>query len=361
MVRYGYSIANDTANGAVNTTQLLETIRATATITISVFAISTNGDDLDIDFNAALSIAEEAILDGLVAVHTGTASVNSPLEVNIVENQTSPKKDADANLKVTVQPRIGTGCTIITHNFGDPCTWYQKSIEVINEVATVKTPSVYTVYSLAHTNIIDIEHGRLTFDNRVDQKYCIRVKVNDVIQTTGFTFNYESGEITFNSALTANDVVKISYYYSTTNEFTISPDAGKKLKIENVELQFSIDLDMQNKTHCYFEERGYNPNNLPNKMTYKTAIYKNIINFIDESNNKLFNTIQPRDNMTVAMDIFVWQYPVSRVMKSSQGAEVLIYMKDVATGSKSLVIKNKDGNNLERAVATFYCASEIDE
>lgn len=88
-------------------------------------------------------------------------------------------------------------------------------------------------------------------------------------------------------------------------------------------------------------------------------------NFIDESNNKMFSTIPARDNITKDMDVFVWEYPASRVMKSTQGAEVLIYMLDADVNSptyglKTKPIKNKDGNNLERAVATFYCLSEND-
>jgi hypothetical protein len=79
----------------------------------------------------------------------------------------------------------------------------------------------------------------------------------------------------------------------------------------------------------------------------------------------MFSTIPARDNITKDMDVFVWEYPASRVMKSTQGAEVLIYMLDADVNSptyglKTKPIKNKDGNNLERAVATFYCLSEND-
>lgn len=362
MNEYIYNLTEFT-NNLCNSSQLITEIENSA-ITIALDRIDTTSTTINIWFKAEISVGEETLLDSLVSSHIALADIPDTVEVKIVENTTSPK-DADDNLKITMQPRVGSGATIISHNFGDPCTWYEKSVLVTDEVLTTKVNAVYDIYKCINLNIIDIEHGRLTFDNRVDQKYKIQVKVNDVTVTTGFTFNYELGEVTFQTPLTISDEVKLTYYYATTNEFTITPTSGKKLKVEHVELQFSVDIDMHNKTHCYFEERGYNPYDLPNKITYKTAIYKNLMNFIDESNNKMFNTIPARDNMINAMDIFVWEYPVSRIMKSTQGAEVLIYMLDVdpnspTYGLKTKALKNKDGNNLERAVATFYCLSETD-
>lgn len=335
-----------------------------SSITIAIENIISSSTSVTINFKTDLSLEEIEILNNIIDNHTIQELEPDISEVKIVED-TTEEKDNDNNKKVTIQPRVGSGATLITHNFGDPCTWYEKSVLVTDEILNPKVAESYNIYKCSNVNIIDIEHGRLTFDNRLDQKYKIQVKINDVVITTGFSFNYELGEITFSNPLTINDVVKLTYYYATTNEFTIIPTSGKKLKVEHVELQFSIDVDMHGKTECHFEERGYDPNNLPNKKTYKTAIYKNLMNFIDESNNKMFNTVPARDNMTKAMDIFVWEYPVSRIMKSTQGAEVLIYMLDVDSNSptyglKTKPLKNKDGNNLERAVVAFYCLSETD-
>jgi hypothetical protein len=359
MTRYTFSIANDTLNGVVNNTTLLLAIRSDVGIVIAVDNIATSGDDLYVDFRSDLDAPQIAILDALVAAHTGAASPDEPQQVSVVANSTVAR-DADSNQKISIQPRVGSGTTIITHNFGDPCSWFTNSVLITDEILTTKVNAVYDVYKCSKTNIIDTEHGRLTFDNRIDTKYKIIVKVNDVVVTTGFAFNYELGEITFLTPLTVSDVVKLTFYYATDSEYVIKATAGKKLKIENVEVQFSSDVDMQGKTECHFEEWGYNPNNLPNKMLYKTTIYKNIANFIDESNNKYFSTIPPRDNLTAGLDIFVWEYPVSRQIKNSEGAEVRISMVDVATGVKTIPIKNKDGNNLERATTAFYCVSETE-
>ncbi len=336
--------------------QLLTEIQGSE-ITIAVENITSSTNSVTINFKADLSTEEVSLLDDIVDNHVIQEIPTEVREFKLVED-TTKKNDTDNNLKVTVQPRVGSGTTIITHNFGDPCTWYQNSVEIVDEVLIPKVPATYDIYKCSKTNIIDIEHGRVTFDERVDQKYCIRVKVNDVVVTSGFTFNYESGEITFDTPLTANDEVKLKFWYATDSIFTIAPTAGKKLKIEHVETQFSADVDMVGKTEARFEEWGYDPSNLPNKMLYKRTRYKNISQFIDESNNRFCAELSPIDNLTKKLHVFFWDYPVSRVMLSSVGAEVRVSMYDVAASLSDKPIKNKDGQNLERATVTFYCVSE---
>jgi len=340
----------------INSNQLQNQIQ-NSSITVALNHIDTAGLNVDIWFKAELSNSEISILNSIVSDHIPVIDPVVAQEVKIVEDAVF-KGDEDGSQKVTVQPRLGSGVTIITHNFGDPCTWYQNSVEIVDEVLSPKVPAVYDTYKCSKTYIIDIEHGRITFDERVDQKYCIRVKVNDVVVTSGFTFNYEEGELTFQTPLTSNDEVKLKFWYATDSIFTIAPTAGKKLKIEHVETQFSADVDMVGKTEARFEEWGYNPANLPNKMLYKRTRYKNIAQFIDESNNRFCAELSPIDNLSKTLHVFVWDYPVSRVMKSSQGAEVRVSMYDIATGLSDKPIKDKNGNNLERATVAFYCVSE---
>lgn len=343
-------------NKTVRADQLQTEIQGSA-ITIAIENILSSPSSVTINFKADLTAGEVVILDNIVNSHVPQEITPDVNEVKIVESLVS-KKDDDGNQKVTIQPRLGSGITIVTHNFGDPCTWYQNSVEIIDEILVPKVPEVYDTYKCSKTYIIDIENGRITFDDRVNQKYKIRVKVNDSIVTSGFTFNYENGEITFNTPLTSNDVIKLSFWYATDSVFTIAPTPGKKLKVEYVETQFTADVDMKGKTEARFEEWGYNPADLPNKMLYKRTRYKNISQFIDESNNRFCAELSPIDNLTKRLHVFVWDYPASRVMKSSEGAEVRISMYDVATGLLDKPIKGKDGNNLERATVAFYCVSE---
>lgn len=271
---------------------------------------------------------------------------------------TDVKLDPDGNQKITVQPRIGSSKTIITHNFADPCTWWQESIEVSGEILTPKVADNYDTYTCENVNIIDCEHGRITFDSGIDPKYKIKVEVNDNTVESGFIFNYELGEITFDPPLTVSDTVKLSYYYATDATFTIAAIPGKKLKIENVETQFSENVKISDSVEFHFEEWGYNPYDLPNKIMYKTTIYKNIKNFMDESNNGFYKFMPAMDNLTQGVHVFIWNYPASRQIIYSQGAEVRLKMKSVEDGSFSKKITGKSGEDIEIATVAFYSISE---
>lgn len=357
--KYTYSILSDTLNNKISSDTLIFNIRE-SNISISFDYINTTGDILDIWFKDILDIDNQAILTSIVNLHDGVSFPTDIVNVAIKEDLLK-KADSDGNLQVSMQPRLGSSLTIISHNFADPCTWYTNSIEVVYETLTTKVANTYDVYKCSNVNIIDSEHGRITFDSKMDPKYKIIVTVNDVVITTGYTFNYELGEITFITPLIITDVVKINYYYSTDNTFIIKPLAGKKVKIENVECQFSVDVDIANHFEFHFEEWGYNPNALPNKMLYGFVAYKNAKNFLDESNNTLSVIVPAFDNLTKEIMIFAWSYPAARVIKSSQGAEVRIKMKDIQNGN---IITNpllsKLAAPIEISSITFYCISETE-
>lgn len=64
-------IANDTANGVVNSTLLTQEIEDDATITTALDYINTDGNQLDVYFVSVLSGPEITALDALVSAHTG--------------------------------------------------------------------------------------------------------------------------------------------------------------------------------------------------------------------------------------------------------------------------------------------------
>lgn len=70
MSKYTYSIQSDFPNHKVSNDRLTNEIRASA-IVVALDRIDTAGDVCDVCFRADLSSADEAILDGLVAAHTG--------------------------------------------------------------------------------------------------------------------------------------------------------------------------------------------------------------------------------------------------------------------------------------------------
>jgi hypothetical protein len=70
---YNYSIANDTANGEVNSAVLQTQINGAGITSGVLIDIGTTGDDLGITFDVALSAPDKTTLDGVVAAHTGVA------------------------------------------------------------------------------------------------------------------------------------------------------------------------------------------------------------------------------------------------------------------------------------------------
>jgi hypothetical protein len=71
--KYSYSINNDTLNGILNSVRLTDEIRS-SDIVIAISHINTDGDDCDVWFKDSLSSGDQAILDSLVAAHTGEAT-----------------------------------------------------------------------------------------------------------------------------------------------------------------------------------------------------------------------------------------------------------------------------------------------
>jgi len=68
--QYDYSIQNDFPNHRVNSTRLTQEIQQSA-IVIALQSIETSGDVCAIWFKDPLSVGDQAILDGIVATHSG--------------------------------------------------------------------------------------------------------------------------------------------------------------------------------------------------------------------------------------------------------------------------------------------------
>ena len=82
---YTYSIKNDTANGAVHTESLSYEI-ISSQISTPLAHVNTDGDDLLIVFDVAISSYDKELLDTIVADHTGAEPIESP---NIISEDKS--------------------------------------------------------------------------------------------------------------------------------------------------------------------------------------------------------------------------------------------------------------------------------
>ena len=82
--KYTYSVASDTANGAVDLMSLENEIRSSAILT-SHNRNDVSGDVLDIWFNDAISAGDKTTLDGIVAAHQGVTETTIET-VTVVES-----------------------------------------------------------------------------------------------------------------------------------------------------------------------------------------------------------------------------------------------------------------------------------
>lgn len=324
-----------------------------------------------INFNGLLGSSDRTLLDNVIAAHQGTPLPTEKYDSTgaLLTAATISNKDSKGNVIVAVQPRVGTGATLITHNFADPKSWYANATRVADAILPVKTvlsiPD-YTTYNF-NEELIDLQNGRVTFEDRIVNKaqnnetYIPKIKVNDVLVTSGYSINYITNQVIFDNALTGGDVVKATFYKVNDSTFFIKPDTGKRLIIEHVEVQFSKNIDFTSK-QLWFDIYAFNPADPggPKIRAQAAAIYKNVKDFINECNNAECVVVPQIGELTKECYIFVWKYPVSRILKSTLGIEIRLFVYDPVTGSKSIPHSSKDGAPVDVATATFYCLSETD-
>lgn len=173
----------------------------------------------------------------------------------LVNKKANDRRTTDGRARIATEKSDVENTIVYSFNWCDKTTWYCESISVVDEVATVLVPLTYTVYQVAHTNIIDTYHGKIpqeTFLVDVNSvSYRVVVKVNGVpkveqnphLGTGGdYTVDYALGRVTLLSALTILDEVKVSYHYANTSGFVIKPATGKTLRVDNVKIQLSTDV-----------------------------------------------------------------------------------------------------------------------
>jgi len=268
----------------------------------------------------------------------------------------------------------GTKATLYSHDWSDPTTWYEASVEVVDETAT--DGGLHTTYSLAHVNVIDSYHGKITQEDYLldaaGHSYPVLVKVNDATKTerdphlgTGgdYSINYAAGTITFFSALEPGDVVTATYHYATSSLFTVKPTAGKRLTLDFVEVQFATDVEITDSVT--FQPRGYvdvfapqlmgEPYNLPSGTLIPLGnplVYKGMRDYMNDAVRSYvaypaLGGVGWR-GMTQETVIFDWDYTRATPLSSAAGMEVQIKLQHDVPFVGSY------------ATATFYCASEVE-
>lgn len=363
---YNYSIATDVPAGKVNGKRLMAEVQANATITIAIKSIDVSGDAVDITFKDALAAGEQTELkDVVLANHSGTPLAARPEASDGTPIYTlEPRKDVDAP-------------NIISPNWCDKTTWWEKSTAVVGE--TLTDSGDLTTYNSANDHWICLHHGKVTQEHNINSNYQVKVYVDAVEKTENsqgttdgdYSVNYDTGDVTFNSAQAGGAVITADYSYSPDTAgnscWTVAPDSGKKLSLRAVEVQFSVDIDLTDT--AIFEIYGFvevfaphlwdgydppGPYPAGTKIPLQANKYPRMHNYIDESQQAYPNVPALGGNswrgMQQQMQIFRWPYTHDFgqyvELASSKGMELRIFLEaDTPFGG-------------ERAVATLYARSE---
>ncbi len=276
----------------------------------------------------------------------------------------------DGRKRFAVEKSDSTKKTIVSHDWTDPTTWAEASVRRVAEVVT--DSGDHKKYTTNHLNIIDTYHGKVSQEDFLTDSgghsYRAEVKVNGSVKTEqdphtasggDYTINYAAGEINFISALAPSDVVTVTYHYATLSTFTVKPEAGKALKLDFAEVQFSDDVVLADSV--VFQPYGlvdvFAPQLVPGTYPSGTkiplgnpVIYKTMTDFQNDA-VKAYATYpvlggsgwRGSPHAIVVLD---WDYVTSTVLRSDLGMEIRLSLQhDVPFGGWY-------------ATATFYCISE---
>ena len=211
--------------------------------------------NLDVYFKADLSVEDQAILDALVLVHGGLPlPVNTTQPVSVVADSSKTLSAGQVPIFEMALRRSDPGFinfTIVTHDFSDRTTWYQKSVAVTNE--TLVDSGNQLTFNSANPHWINMFGPKITVDykkvlerdgtltNSTLRK--VLVKVDGVTKTEGtdYTVDYAAGTVTFGAS--QSGVVTANYYHNNgvahCSEFLFTPPTNTQYRVEHIEAQFS--------------------------------------------------------------------------------------------------------------------------
>lgn len=173
----------------------------------------------------------------------------------------------DVEKQIVVANSLGTdgGVRLITHNFCDPCSWWHESSEHVAQAATSGDSLTYDI--TGHEKLIDVRHGRLTFEDDLtaateapngntmtnlvptvllDGAPLAQSLEDAAAGADRYTIDYVAGEVVF-AVARSGEIVTVSFRKSTTSKFTICPKAGKKIVLQDAEVDVTENIDMTGK------------------------------------------------------------------------------------------------------------------
>jgi hypothetical protein len=294
--------------------RLDQEIRASS-ITIALDHINMLGVVITIFFKAALSADEQTTLSNIVSSHNGEPLELIPSQVEIVNVDITSTEKAQ---KVATTKLEGSSSTLVSHNFCDRTTWWTQSVRVLGEQLNSENNLVYTS---AHLNWIDLVHGKVAYEDRISSTYAVKVYVNSILITSGYSIDYSAGAVTFEQSQEGN-AVTADYSYENGSRWAVSPSSGKMVKLIGTQVKVSDDVS--------FGEAGaviFQPYLKTGSPAGSATIYKSVMDLLTCVPEKT-TRLQKFGEMTHDMISMDYSYITSKDFKYSQNVEVRIWLSN---------------------------------
>jgi hypothetical protein len=281
--------------------------------------------------------------------------------------QVVKKQSANKALLVAHAGREGSETIYASHNFCDPTSWFGDSVR-FSEVLSGSG----AVFSGTYQNWICMNRGSVLDEDGhaedVPHGYSVVVVANGVTMSArdplkdeggDYVVNYESGSISFTSGTYDEGSVTASYSYENGSTFYLTPVPYKKIDIEEVESQFTLDVVLKDTIVFgifgyvqFFAPEYWSENGGPLPTNYrvllKTQKYRSLSQLIDEALGS-YPVIPAlggaKRGLSSDMYGFPFRYGTVRTLVDSYGLEVRVWLE------------NHVPCEGERVTATFYCVA----
>lgn len=164
----------------------------------------------------------------------------------------------------------GDGIRFVSHNYCDPCSWWQESVRQEGIATSTVDQLTYTIDGLENGWVIDARHGRFTYeddvlpttvapngntmDDLIPKVYVNGTPLDQALEDHDtdpdrYTIVYSSKgsdtpAVVFGVARQPSDVVTLDFRKADKSLYTFRPSSGKRLVFEDAEVDHTSDLDM---------------------------------------------------------------------------------------------------------------------
>lgn len=129
----------------------------------------------------------------------------------------------------------------------------------------------------------------------------------------------------FNSFV-SHDFCQSSSWNNGQSEWILEPPQGRVMFLKKAEVQFTHDVQIAGLTELYFDIMAFNPADLPNRVVVQRVAYKSIKDVLNIGNSHY--TMPAVDDIQHASTTVQFNYPRAIPLKSSQGMQVRLSLKD---------------------------------